>query len=178
MDITAQILGSLPTYGPMYESVPKGNLYQYSEGLVVKFESKDKESKVFNFAKGARNFNHLSRCIRSNYHSVVSGGEGYVINPFGESPPISFGGNINKLIDDAAGRKIYADYNQLYIVESSGHVWTSIDIATDGLENLSLKEDLITGEAGEPGPYTFNWIEFSYDLKLKTVTFGRTRKEQ
>ncbi len=165
-----QILESLPVYGPMYTPVSWREEPSFSEGYVVRFFRDDKTEWVANFFPGWTEFCVVIEMKNSKNLLVVAFGAAYIMNPNEETPLGRFGVGFHGYAEHVDGRIVLVDQTDLTIVEPGGKYWTTKRISIDGLKNLEINGDIVSGlcyslESG-------NWQHFSYDIENKILIGG------
>lgn len=90
----------------------------------------------------------------------------YLMNPEDTLPLSSFGASYSVGFCALQNRIVLADDTGLTIIESDGTHWYSEDIALDGLKDLEIKNDIVSGNAY---CYTGDWRRFSYDINRKSL---------
>jgi hypothetical protein len=76
-----EILPGLPPYGPMAKPFPSSGYASHREGFVVQFSSQKIGLWIGNFQRGLTNFSNVYEHPDGKRVVVVSGGDGYVIDP-------------------------------------------------------------------------------------------------
>jgi hypothetical protein len=167
-----EVLNSLPIYGPMY--VPVNNVDEpfFSEGFVVRFFKSDGTNWVGNFKPGATSLKAVYPLEHQERVLVISGGICYLVNPDEQKPKAIVRGYVEKVIESSNHHLILQDSLLLTIVEPNGNYWSTERISWDGIVDLKLEGNLITGLACDPGPGGNNWVEFEVDLQNRTLKGG------
>ena len=165
-----EILDGLPAYGPMYIPVSvKGEPF-YSEGLVIRFKKSDGSDWVANFSTGWSNFNFVTEYPNANRIIVIAKGQGYIMSPDQEKPIDTFGIGIDYILKTDDNKIILADNCDVWIVNNEGSIWQSKRISWDGLKDLKLQDNLLTGLSYRPGDD--QWIPFSINIDTKEIIGG------
>lgn len=168
-----EILDGLPAYGPMYIPIsPSGEPF-YSEGIVVKFYKKDGSTWVANFSKGWTNFSKVYSFPKQNIVVVFASGTCYVMTPESEKPKLTFGITIDNVIQTENGSLVCSENTHISFLDNeTGEYWRSDRISWDGIKDLQIKNNHITGVSYEPTAESDIWVEFSIDLKTKKIIGG------
>ena len=69
-------------------------------------------------------------------------------------------------------RLLLQDQTDLTIIEPDGTHWNTERISWDGLAEINVENNLVSGLAYNPMPDSDEWVEFKYDLDTKTLTGG------
>lgn len=167
-----EILDSLPSYGPMYIPVSEYNKTYYSEGFVVRFYTSVQTNWIGNFEPGVTKLNAVYDFGLALYVLVIAGGTCYLMNPDHHEPLSIFGGDYQAVIKTLDEKLILHDYTHLTIFETSGEHWSTERISYDGLVDLKLEGNLITGMSFAPKGEEGEWLEFVVDLEKRNVKGG------
>lgn len=167
-----QILDGLPTYGPMYISIPANNYSSYSEGYVVKFFRTDGTEWVGNFEKSYTDLKGVYTLPETANLLVIAGGICYMMNPDSTVPLSDFGYNYVVAIEIENSRLLLHDENKLTIVETDGRYWDSDRISFDGIKDVKITGNIVTGLAYNPMEDADEWVQFSYDIERRILTGG------
>jgi hypothetical protein len=166
-----EILPSLPAYGPMHISITHNGFPFYSEGFVVRFYKDDGSDWVANFQPG---WGTLDRVIEFNNSSnllVIAFGTCYLMDPNDITPIEDFGLQYSKIFNASKGRLILQDVTDFTIIEPDGTYWNTPRISWDGLKDVKVEDNVVSGLAFTPVD-TPEWVEFSYDIDTKILTGG------
>jgi hypothetical protein len=87
-----KVLPGLPSTGPMYIPFTATGHGKYSEGLAVEFQAPTGDPWVGNFAKGLTLFSAAVAHPDGKKVIVISGGQGYVVDPITRTLVEAFGG--------------------------------------------------------------------------------------
>jgi hypothetical protein len=167
-----EILEALPTYGPMYIPVTKNEEAFYSEGFAVRFYKLDGTNLVANFKPGWTDLKIIYELKDTSNLSVIACGTCYLMNPE-ETKPISvFGVGYSTVFKTEDGRLVLQDQTDLTIVETNGNHWDTERISWDGLKYLKLENNIVTGLAYDPMNDADEWVNFTFDINVKTLTGG------
>lgn len=172
-----KVLKGLPTYGPLYVSVPKNGYASYSEGLVIEFVKASGEKWVANFEKGWTNVNSVFEWQDGERLLVIAGGFVYIMSPNSEDPISTLNVNIEEAFQTEEGIVICHNGIQFYILNpTDGELWQSERLSWDGIKDLRVENQLITGKSFDPTNSIQEWSEFAIDLKTKNVFGGSFRE--
>ena len=107
---------------------------------------------------------------------VVSGGQGYVVEPRTRSLVRCFGGTISEVLSLPEQRALIVG-NGLWFerIENSGIVWKSRRVSWDGMVNVTVTDSTLVGEAYDP--MTNDWIPFEVDLESGELRGGSYPQE-
>jgi hypothetical protein len=167
-----EILDALPTYGPMYIPVTENGEPFYSEGFVVRFYKSDGTDWIANFQPGWTNYKAIYELANSNNLLVIACGTCYLMNP-DEIKPISvFGVGYLSVLKSKNGRLILQDQTDLTFIETNGEHWHTERISWDGLSELKLDNNIVSGLSYDPMNDAAEWVEFSYNIDDKILTGG------
>jgi len=171
-----EILDSLPTYGPMYIPVTGDDEPYYSQGFTVRFFKDDKSDWVANFKPGWTGLNSIYEFSNQQNILVIAGGTCYIMNPNENKPIEVFGVGYETVIKTLDNRLILQDLTDITIVESNGEHWDTERISWDGLKDLKLEGNLVTGLSFDPMNNKEEWVKFVVDLETRKVTGGSYRQ--
>lgn len=170
MTKTYEILKGLPGTGPMYLTVRSSNLYtsDYSEGFVVKFIKSNGEEWIANFNLGFTQFNAVFDLEHTNL-LIIAGGLTYVMNPEHEIPATTFNTNYKGGFQVSNGCIILYDNSEITLFEKDGSFWISEQISLDGLRNISIKNNIVTGQYSDYSR-DWEWFDFTLNIDNKEIT--------
>ena len=171
-----EILDGLPTYGPMYVPVSEDGEPFYSEGFVVRFYKSDGSEWVANFKPGWTGFSLVVDYPEINRIVVIAKGQGYIMTPDQEVPIDTFGVDIRDAIKTADGKIVLVDDIYVRLLDNEGAVWQSQRISWDGIKDVKLQDNILTGLSYDPMDSINKWIPFSIDLDTKEITGGSYRR--
>jgi hypothetical protein len=167
-----EILDALPPYGQMaIPMVADGEVF-VSEGYVIKFYKDDGDFWIGNFPKGMTNLFDVKSYQNSPLILVISGGDGYLINP--NTPKVlgRFEYMALELLEWQNNQLILATYDKVMIIDSNGAtVWDiKLDIS-DGIKDLSIQDDILYGYAYDIYSYDQDnpWIKFQINLLTREL---------
>jgi len=165
-----EILEGLPAYGPMYVPVSENGEQFSHEGLVIRFYKSNGGEWVANFQPGWSDCVLVEDYPDTNRIIVIAKGQGYIMSPDQEKPIDIFGVGINQVLKANDKKIILADFCNVWLVNDQGNVWQSKRISWDGIEDLKLQENLVTGLSYDPGAN--DWKPFSINLDTKETIGG------
>ena len=171
-----EILDALPTYGPMYISVADNDEPFYSEGFAVRFFKSDGTDWVANFKPGWTGLNAVYEFTDQQYILVIAGGTCYLMNPDEDKPKSTFGVGYETVIKNLDGRLILQDLTDLTVIEPNGEHWHTERISWDGIKDLKLEGNLVSGLSFDPMNDKDEWVEFVVDLEKRNVKGGSFRQ--
>jgi len=171
-----EILESLPTYGPMYIPVTGDDEPYYSQGFAVRFYKDDKTNWVANFKPSWTGLNAIYEFEDQQNLLVIAGGTCYIMNPNNTKPIEVFGVGYETVIKTLDGRLILQDSINITVIEPNVEHWDTERISLDGLKDLKLDGNLITGLSFDPMNEKEEWVKFVVDLETRKVTGGSYRQ--
>lgn len=167
-----EILNSLPANGPMYVSVTDDGEPFYSEGFPVRFYKADGTEWLANFQPGWTDLKQVIEFEHTQNLLVIASGTCYLMNPEEIKPIKVFGVSYSAIFQASKGRLVLKDQTQLTIIEPDGTHWNTERISWDGLAEIRVENNLVSGLAYDPMHDTDEWVAFKYDLDTKTLTGG------
>ena len=171
-----EILDSLPTYGPMYIPVSESGELFYSEGFAVRFYRSDDTEWIANFQLGWTDLKEIYQLEDTSNLLVIACGTCYLMNP-DETKPISvFGVGFERVLKNEDGRLILQDQTDLTIIETNGNHWNTDRISWDGLKEVKIENNILSGLSYDPMNDADEWISFTVDLDTKILTGGSYHK--
>lgn len=171
-----EILESLPAYGSMYIPVAEKDEPYYSEGFVVRFFKTDGTDWVANFKPGWTGLNAVHEFEQKLEILVIAGGTCYFMNPDEEKPKLIFGVGYEIVIKTLDGRLILQDLTDLTIIEPNGEHWHTERLAWDGIKDLTIEGNLVSGLSFDPIRDKSEWVEFVVDLEKRSIKGGSYRQ--
>jgi len=169
-------LDGLPPYGPMYISVTENDEPYFSEGYVVRFFKSDGSSWVANFRPGWTNYYNIFDYPELKTVVVFAGGQGYIMSPDKEIPNYIFGLTITDVLQMSNGSLVCSDGIGITLLDkSNGQIWRSERISWDGIIDLEINNDILSGKAYDPTNSNQEWSDFSLNLLTKEITGGTWR---
>lgn len=167
-----ELLASLPTYGPMYIPVTEHEEPFYSEGFVVRFHKTDGTQWVANFKPGWTNLKAIIELTDSANLLVIALGICYLMNPDQTKPLSVFGINYLTILTTENGKIILQAQTYLTIVEPNGAYWHTERISWNGLKELKIDKNIVTGFAYDPTNASNEWVKFSCNIRTKELIGG------
>jgi hypothetical protein len=172
-----EILPGLPAYGPMYISITESSEPFYSEGFVVKFYKADGGYWVGNFKPGWTSFNKAFELYGSPNVLVIAGGICYLIDPENATKIDTFGDGCASAITTPLNQVVFANTRHIIVAEPTGEIWQSERVSWDGITDLHVTNNVVTGTAFDPLDFDPDkgeepWIEFSVNLSTREVIGG------
>jgi hypothetical protein len=167
-----EVLEALPTYGGMYLAVTAGGEPFYSEGYVVRFFKTDGSEWDANFETGWADLAGVYELDSTAILLVIAYGACYLMNPDETKPVSAFGAGYVSVLKAEDGRLILQGGTSFTIIETDGTCWHTVDISWDGLKDLKLKHNIVSGLSYEPRAENGYWDYFEYDLTTKILTGG------
>ena len=156
----------------MYIPVTENDETFYSEGFPVRFYKSDKTDWVANFKPGWTNLKVIYELKDTSNLLVIACGTCYLMNP-DETKPISvFGVGYSTVLNAPDGRLVLQDQTDLTIIETDGNHWDSERVSWDGLKDLKLENNIVTGLSYDPMNDADEWVNFTYDIRTKILTGG------
>ncbi len=178
-----EILDGLPAYGEMAIPIVDENEVFVSEGYVVKFYKDDGSTWIANFPKGFNNYSCVKELKNSNNLLVVAGGDGYLMNPNYLEPIKDFYYLIEEIIEKDDGFVLSTLTDIIFLNEYAEIEWKTGRISWDGIKDLKLDGNILTGYAYDIGMYDENnddnaWVKFTIDLETKKIEGGCNFSEE
>jgi hypothetical protein len=168
-----EILDGLPPYGPMYIPISIDEEPFVSEGYVVKFYKSNGEDWVANFKPGWTDYSNIFDFPEHDSTIVIAGGLGYIMTPENERPKTTFGMSIKNVIQTDGGSLICADDTHILILNNeTGEFWESERISWDGIKDLKINNNNLTGQSYDPTNLKMPWSDFSINLDTKVIEGG------
>jgi len=156
----------------MYIPIAGNDDVFYSEGFVVRFIKANGTEWVANFQRGDTNFSGVFELANSTNLLIVAYGSCYLMNPDVTKPLAVFGSGYVSIFKMPDGRIILQDQIDITIVERDGEYWHSERISWDGLKELNLNKEIISGLAYDPMRPEDAWVKFSYNIDTRKLTGG------
>lgn len=167
-----EILASLPTYGPMYVPVTDKGEPFYSEGFPVRFYRTDGTEWVANFQPGWTDLKQIIEFDNTKNLLVIACGTCYIMNPNDTKPIQVFGVGYSDIFSASNDRLVLQDQTDLTIIEPDGSHWHTERISWDGLAEIKIENNSVTGLAFNPMNDADEWVAFKYDLDTRALTGG------
>lgn len=164
-----EILESLPAYGPMYIPVSEDGEPFYSEGFAVRFYKADGTDWVANFREGWADLKTVIELSDTTDILVIAAGTCYLMNPEEAKPVSVFGADYRAVFAAQDGKHVLYDSVSLTIVEPDGGYWHTERISWDGITEVALNKNIVTGLADRLDDV---WVKFSYNIDTKELIGG------
>jgi hypothetical protein len=169
-----EILPGLPPYGPMYVNIPERTFS--GEGKVIRFYKADGTSWVANFGGGIFGLTQVFDFPERNRLLVIVNGGAYLINPEVEREIEIFGGGIGQVIESPNGNLLCATETDILIIDTGNwHLWRSERISWDGIKDLKLERNILSGMSFDPTNSVQPWSPFSLNIETKEILGGSYR---
>jgi hypothetical protein len=149
----------------------KGDRF-YSEGFAVRFFKDDGTDWVANFKPGWTDLKQVIEFQNTQNLIIVACGTCYLMNPNDTVPLEVFGGAFSDIFQASNNRLVLQEQIDLTIIESDGKFWHTERISWDGLADLKVENNMVTGLSFSPTCDADEWVPFVYDLNTKTLTGG------
>ncbi len=156
----------------MYIPVTENDEPFYSEGFAVRFYKTDGTQWVANFQPGWTDFKTIIELADTTDLLIIAFGTCYLMNPDQVRPIAVFGVGYLTTFKTTSGRLILQDQTDFTIVEPNGQHWHTERISWDGLKELELNENIMTGLAYNPTCDADEWVTFSYNIETKELIGG------
>ncbi len=153
----------------MYIPVTGNDEPFYSEGFAVRFYKTDGTEWVANFKPGWTDLKTIIELADTTNILVIAYGTCYLMNPDQTKPISVFGVDYLATFTTEDGRLILQDQTDLTIVESNGNYWDTERISWDGLKEVELDKNIVTGFAYHPTYDADEWVKFSYNIDTKEL---------
>ena len=158
-----KILNGLPGYGPMPEQFSATGKGKHSEGLVVEFFPPGSQNWIGNFQPGRAGIDDVFEHIDGNHVIVLSGGQGYVIDPETRSLINTFGSKIEyETCIPELQIQLFGNGLWFEAIGKSGFVWQTRRLSWEGMRALHHDGKILSGEGYEP--FADVWRPFIVDL--------------
>jgi len=163
-------LPGLPPYGPAPEAFSATGQGKHSEGFVVRFMTKSGDVWVGNFQPGLGGCSIVFEHPNAVNVIVLSGGQGYVVDPDSRRCLNTFGANINSAFKiSELGEIVFGNGLWFEAIGRNGHVWRSDRISWDGIKDLVVDGLTLMGHAWD---ISDQWMSFSLNLANGEFTGG------
>jgi hypothetical protein len=160
----------------MYVPVAEKDEPYYSEGFVVRFFKTDGTEWVANFKPGWTGLNAVYEFEQKLEILVIAGGTCYFMNPDEEKPKSTFGVGFETVIKTLDGRLILQDLTDLTIIEPNGEHWHTERLSWDGIKDLKIEGNLVSGLSFDPLRDKDEWVKFVVDLEKRNIKGGSYRQ--
>lgn len=156
----------------MYIPVTENGEPYYSEGVPVRFHKSDGTSWVANFQPGWTDLKQVIEFENTSNLLVIAYGKCYLMNPNETKPLLVFGVSYSDIFNAGNNRLVLQDQTDLTIIEPDGTLWDTERISWDGLKDLKVESNIVSGLSYDPMYDSDEWVKFSYDLDAKTLKGG------
>jgi len=173
-----EILDGLPIYGDMAVPIVSDSEVFVSEGYVVKFYKDNGSTWIANFPQGLGSLSFVKSIPNNNSILVVAGGDGYLMNPNHTKPIQEFNYFADTMVERDNGRLILASLTDIMFLDENAEIeWETGRVSWDGIKDLKLEGNILTGYAYDVGMYDENnddnaWVKFTIDLETKEIEGG------
>jgi len=144
----------------------------HSEGFVVRFYKTNGTEWVANFEPGWTDFKEIIEFEKTQNLLVVACGTCYLMNPDDTKPIEVFGIGYSGVFKASKGRLVLQDQTNLTIIEPDWKHWHTERISWDGLKEIKVENNFVTGFSYDPMCDADEWVDFTFDLDTKTLTGG------
>jgi hypothetical protein len=93
-----------------------------------------------------------------------------------QTPIGTFGVDIKEAIKTKDNKIILLSDIYIQLIDANGMVWESERISWDGIKDVKLENNILTGLSYDPMDSMNEWIPFSFDLETKQITGGSYRR--
>jgi hypothetical protein len=156
----------------MYIPVAETGEPFYSEGYPVRFYRSDGTEWIANFQLGWTDLKHVIQLENTSKVLVIACGTCYLMNPDDTKPIAAFGFGYSHIHQASDNRFVLQDQTDLTIIEANGTHWHTERISWDGLAEVKVEKNMVSGLAFNPNHTTDEWVNFSYDLDTKNLVGG------
>jgi len=167
-----EILNSFPPYGPMYIPITEMGDAFYSEGYAVRFYKSDRTEWIANFQPGWTNLKTVIEFENTAKVLVIAYGTCYLMEPDDAKPIDVFGFGYSHIYKASNNRIVLQDRTDLTIVEPDATHWDTERISWDGLAEVKVDNNIVSGLAFNPNHDADEWGGFSYNLDTKILVGG------
>jgi hypothetical protein len=163
MNTEYKILRGLPGDGPTPELFSPSGQGAHREGLVVEFQSSKGKRWIGNFQPGFCGADNVVKHPNDQFFMVISLGQGYLVNPDNPKEKNYFGGYIQHIIELPQFLSVVFGNGIAFVcIGRSGLLWKTKRISWDGMQNLRVVGQQLSGESWSP--IDNKWIPFELDL--------------
>jgi len=156
----------------MYVPVAEDGEPFYSQGVPVRFYRSDGTDWVANVYPGCTTLTQIIELKNTPNLLVIASGTCYLMNADDTKPISAFGAAYCDIFRASNDRLVLQDQTELTIVEANGTWWNTVRISWDGLAEIRVDNNVVSGLAYDPMEDTDEWIPFTYDLDTKTLAGG------
>ena len=167
-----EILAGLPPYGTPAKPFSATWHGTHTEGFAVKFHTSDGREWMGNFVAGNEGFSTALDHPKRKWVVVISGGQGYVVDPETEAQVETLDSTIQDVIPcPEIGGLIFGNGLWFVAIGPDGLLWRTRRIAWgDGVQNVRIENSLLLGEAFDP--MSDSWTPFEVDVQSGEQTKG------
>ena len=159
---TFAALPGLPGYGDLPLQFSSTGIGMHSEGFVVEFFPKGNPSWIGNFQRGLTRLDEVLQHPNGDAVIVIAGGDCYIVDIASKLLIETFGGQFVAAIKIPDKSMVVLESSTDFeAVDQKGKAWRSERISWDGIRNVALQQNVLTGEAWS---YEDIWIPFSLNL--------------
>ena len=162
MTVSFTILPGLPPYGPMALPFPQGGTQAFREGLVVQFDTGDGAPWTGNFQRGWDVLDKVLLPPGGGQVIVIAGGQFYLVDPVARKTLGQTMGINYAEVHPSHNAVLLGTLTHFEAWRADGLWWKSPRISWDGIRNVRVKDNQLTGEAYTPLGDT--WHPFTLDL--------------
>lgn len=161
-----KVLPGLPQYGALAEAFPSDWRQVGQEGYVIEIHPHDQAAWIGNFRPGALTFSGAYRHPNGRDLLVVSGGQGYIVDPETRELRAEIGGGA---IEGAwvleSGASLLMQHQGLFfeLLGPPGTVWHTRRLSWDGFNGVTLSQGRLTGQGWDA--ISGQWRDFEVDLR-------------
>lgn len=94
------------------------------------------------------------------------------MNPEDTKPIQVFGVDYSDIFKASNERLVLQDQTNLTIIGPDGNHWDTKRISWDGLKEIKVKNNIVSGLSYDPMNDADEWVPFTYDLDAKILTGG------
>jgi len=163
--MTFETLPGLPATGPVPEQFsPTGQGY-FREGMVVRFTPDSGHPWVGNFQPGMTGVNKVLPHPDGCRIVVVSGGQGYFVQPNSHRAEVFSHGAIAGIHEAPELHILVIDQSGIWFeaLGAEGIRWSTRRISWDGFRNVVITGNTLMGEAWTP--IESAWVRFQVDMR-------------
>ncbi len=160
----------------MYVPVAEDGEPFYSEGFPVRFYRSDGTEWVANFQPGWTDLKRIIELENTRNLLVIASGRCYLVDPNDTKPISVFGVGYSDVFTASCNRLVLLDQTDLTIIEPDGTHWRTERLSWDGLAEITVENNVVSGLAYDPMRDSDEWVGFTYDLDAKTLTGGSYRR--
>src|SRR5262249_15698895 len=147
-----------------------GNKAFSSEGLKVQFFPDGDTSWVANLNTDRTSLTAFHYLQQPNV-LVIAGGLAYIIDTSAKTIIATIGyGHYTELLADSDGTIIMANPTNITTITPDASVWDSNRISFDGIKDLSLLGDIVSGVCFDPTDKTTPWKPFTLNIKTQEIS--------